>query len=275
MKRNLLLTLAVTSLLVLSGCTSSDGYGEFTMVEDSAAAETTYKEAKDLNADVDDVEGYENVAQVTGSYTDDDETIDIDTKITTRIGIDNSKYASDIIIENSYGSYKMFERFNDTENKYYTYSSLNFTYTDSDTSSEVTFDSTMLAENDVLNADVSIVYNASEISKSISELHILTSMSYSSDMKIYTSTNGYYKVETTTDGATEGYIFDENGALVEIDATNEDTVASSKINYETTLENVDVDNYTEGDSTSNMTFGFSALMFMVISVGGLSSLFAE
>lgn len=276
MKRNVLLTLAAASLLVLSGCSNLTGYGDFTMVEDPAQAETTYKEVQTLNENVDDVEGYENETTVVGSYTEDGETSDVDMKATTRIGIDNTKYASDTIMESPLGTMSTFERFNETDNKYYTYMGLEFEYVDPDTTKEMSVNLKLRIENSMLNMDVDADCDAAMISANIEDFHMLASMSYSDDMKIYTSSKGYYKVTTTEDDLTQECIFDENGSLVEMkmnsSADGDNVVLTSKISYETTLDTINMEDYEEGSLESSMSFGLFMMTFLTLSLGTFSSL---
>jgi len=276
MKRNILLTLAATSLLVLSGCSNLLGYGEFTMIEDPAEAETTYKEAQTLNENVDDVEGYECEMTVVGSYIEDGETTEVNIQSTNRIGIDNTKYAADSIIESPLGTMITYDRFDETENKYYTCMGLDFDYVDPDTTNEMSIDLKMRTENSMLNVDVDADYDAAMISAKIDDFHMLVSMDYSDDMKIYTSTNGYYKIVTTEDEVTQECIFDGNGSLVEMDVTNSaednDIVLTNTYSYQTTLDTVTMDDYEMGDLESSMSFALYSMMFISLSMGTSSML---
>jgi len=293
MKKNIILTLSLASLLTLSGCTlfgTSDStevessvetqtsysesseietsvendydYGDFTEIEDNAEAEATFNATKEMNEEIDDIESYESVTEYSGSYVDASKTITLNSTTTQRIGVDGTKFASDKMITNDYGTYSTYVRFDETKNMYYTYSALNFTYTDLATSEEVTIDSNMLSQDDDLNLDINIVYNSEMISDMLPYFHMLADVDYSDDMKIYSSTNAYYMFEQTTDESTNKAVFDENGILVELDLIVENVSIITVFKYLTNFDAVTEDNYEERDTEYNSTFLASMMMFM-------------
>lgn len=263
MKKIIILPLALVSLLALTGC---DSYGTFTLVEDSEAAESTFEEAKTKNEQIDDVSGYEAVMNITGTSTnEDEEEVAISTTVTQREGIDDTHYASDFLAESDYGTFSTYTRFNSTDNTYYDYMKLNFTFDDEGTT--VTIDNNLYIENS--SYDGTTVYDAELISKSIG-IRMLESMEYSEDMKIYTSTNGYYKIEYLEDDYNNALIFNDEGLAVEVNATNGDLTMAETLNYgDVNFDTVAPEDYEVRDFEYSMSFLVYFMTYLSMSTGDI------
>jgi hypothetical protein len=262
MKKIIILPLVLVGMLALTGC---DSYGDFTLVEDSETAESKFAEAKSKNADLDDVSGCEEIFTVTGTTTDENEDeVILSATMTNRIGIEDSHFGSDVILTSSYGTYSNCVRFDSTENAYYAYMKLNFTYEDEE-GTEVTIDKNMLLEEDSYSAD--IVFDEAEISEYIEALHMLSSMEYSEDMAVYTSSKGYYKFELVEEEQTEIVICDSDGMVIELEYIQDEISAVAEIEYSANLATINAEEYEERDYDYSFEFAMESFAFMTLSIG--------
>jgi hypothetical protein len=275
MKKIIVLPLFLAGMLALTGC---DIYGtststlsqesdiaDFTLVEDSETAETTFAEAKAKNTELDNVSGFEGTFSFTGTMTDeDDEEVIISSTMIERVGIIDSHFASDLLITSSYGTYNNYIRFNTTENSYYDYMNLNFTYED-DEGTETTIDKNLFVEDDSYTD--STVFDDAEISEYIDELHMLSSISYSADMNVYISVDGYYKFDIFEGDETEIIICDSDGAVIELQYIQDGVTAVEEIEYSANFENVDTEEYEERGFEYSFEFAFQLVSFMTLSIG--------
>jgi hypothetical protein len=265
MKKIIILPLVLVGTLALTGC---DSYSDFALVEDSETAESTFEELKTKNEQVDNVSGYENIMSISGTTTnEDEEEISISVSMTQRVGIDDTHYASDLIMESDYGTLYTYTRFNSTDNMYYDYVKLNYTYEEEGV--EATIDNDLFYENSAY--DVSTVYGEEEISAEIG-IHILASMEYSEDIKIYTNSDGYYKIEYIEDEYTQDIIFNDVGLAMEISATDGEISMTETLGYEANLDEVATEEYEERDFEYTMTFFAYYMGFLSLSLGGMTTL---
>ena len=254
MRKNILLASVLTSLLVLTGCSTTADYGEFTLVADSESAETIFADYKLKNENVSDVDECEIVAEMSGSFeNNENETISVNVVQTVREGIKDTKYAFDNITKSDAGTSTSYIRFDETTNKYYTCNALDFSYEENDV--ETVVNSNTIEEQDYLNINPSKIYTAEDISNDTFSLHALSSETYSTDMNIYTSNKGYMKYEDTTeDGYVENTIVDESGHIIESEAWFDDLHMALKITYSANLEDINVDDYETRDDEYLETF---------------------
>lgn len=186
MRKNILMTLVLASILALSGCSTDTDYGEFTLVADSESAETIFDDYKLKNENIADVDGYKVVAEMSGSFeNNEDETISVNVVQTVRAGIKETKYAFDNIIKSDDGTSTSYTRFDETTNKYYTCNALDFSYEENGI--ETVVNSNTIEEVNSLNENPSKIYTAEDISHSLVVIHELAFTTYSEDMNIYTS----------------------------------------------------------------------------------------
>ena len=247
MRKNILFTIVLASLLPLSGCSANIDYGEFTLVSDSESAETIFDDYKLKNKNVADVDECEIVAEMSGSFeNNENETIPVNVVQTVRAGIKETKYAFDNITKSDDGTSTSYTRFDETTNKYYTCNALDFSYEENDV--ETVVNSNNIEEVNSLNENPSKIYTVEDISHSLVVIHELAFMTYSKDMNIYTSNKGYMKYEDTTeDGTAENTIVDENGYIMKSDAWFDDLHMVLKITYSANFEDINMDDYETRD----------------------------
>lgn len=269
MKKTILLPLLMVGLLSLTGC--GEGYGDFALVEDSQDAQSTFEDVKTKNTQIDTMSGFEVAADINGSVTTDtSEELAIATKATTRIGSEDTRFVSDTIIESDYGSLSTYIRYDAEKNAYFDYIKLDFSYDNAGTT--ISSKKNMLVEDD--SYDPSVNYDDSKIATIIlnqygDSLHALASLDYSEDVNVYTSSNGYYKFETTEQGNLQTIIFDENGYPVELDINQDKIAIVEKLNYDVKFDNVATDEYEKRDLNYQMEFATTMMSFISLSLGGL------
>ncbi|MDD4532387.1 MAG: hypothetical protein PHW22_03040 [Bacilli bacterium] len=269
MKKTILLPLLMVGLLSLTGC--GEGYGDFALVEDSQDAQSTFEDVKTKNTQIDTMSGFEVAADINGSVTTDtSEELAIATKATTRIGSEDTRFVSDTIIESDYGSLSTYIRYDAEKNAYFDYIKLDFSYDNAGTT--ISSKKNMLVEDD--SYDPSVNYDDSKIATIIlnqygDSLHALASLDYSEDVNVYTSSNGYYKFETTEQGNLQTIIFDENGYPVELDINQDKIAIVEKLNYDVKFDNVATDEYEKRDLNYQMEFATAMMSFISLSLGGL------
>jgi len=254
MRKNILLASVLTSLLVLTGCSNNSDYGEFTLIPDSESAETIFDDYKLKNENVSDVDGCKIVAEMSGSFeNNENETVSVNVVQTIRTGIKDTKYAFDNITKSDAGTSTSYIRFDETTNKYYTCNALDFSYEENDV--ETIVNSNTIEETNYLNDNPYKIYTAEDISNTIVMLQKLSSVTYSTDMNIYTSDKGYMKYEDTTEaGLTENTIVDENGHIIESEAWFDDLHMQLTITYSANFEDIDMNDYETRDDEYLETF---------------------
>jgi len=269
MRKNILMTFVLASILALSGCSTDTDYGEFTLIEDSESAETIFDDYKLKNENVADVKGIESEYEINGTYVNDDnETISINTTGTTKTGLDGTRYAYDEIINSINGTFTSYTRFSETSNKYYTYSALDFSYEDNDVKTVV--NSNTMVEDTSMNENPLKIYTAEDITLKIGTLHDLASMTYSEDMNIYTSDKGYMKYEQTNSfsGIPENGIVNESGYLVKREAWIDDNKIELKNTYSAEFKDIDTDDYEKRDDAYLYDFSQSYVKFLSLTNPG-------
>lgn len=240
MRKNILLTFILASLLVLSGCSTS--YGEFTLVKDSESAKTVFEDYKLKNKNVEILAVMEGKSETTGfQINENGEEISVNTSCIFRSGIQGTKYAFDCISKNESGTYVSNLRFDEKTQKYYNFSALNLSYEKNDV--EVKVDSSTLTENEFFNRDPIKVYTVENLPVSYFS-SILSETSYSTDINIYTSDKGYMKCEEkTSDGNTYYAIFDKNGYATAEKYWYKDVTIDTTYSYNVDFEDVNIDDY--------------------------------
>lgn len=262
MKKKVFLSLVSIGILALAGCGE---YAEFTLIEDDQEAEQKFEEAKSKNEDADDYNERELESVIIGSYTEDEEVIDIDTTLKERIGIEDSRYYFDLLVESNYGTCYSYTRYNSTDNLYYDYINLNFTYESDGT--EINFNGSLMSVND--DYDPTVDYDREMIDTQLG-VYSLASVEFSDDIEVYTNADGYYKIEINDDEYVKDIIIDDSGHTLEMSVVAGDVTETDKINYQVEFDEVLPDDYEEKTFEEQFQFLFSVIQFYSLSFGEIS-----
>ena len=269
MKRNMILTLAIGSLLVLTSCGNS--YGDFELV-DETAKEETFNQVKKLNEETEDIDAYEETYTITGTTGKGDEAEEIEASYVARAAIVDDRYESDIIAKNSkIGTFESYTRYVEDIKKYMTYSYLEFVIdADNDDSKEYAYN--YYYECVELNFDINLIVNSEIFSNKYENLHFLNDIFYDESINLYTSNKGYFKVEIPDGDNLVATTVNPDGAPIEVDVILGTQMYNKSVEYKENLDTISTENYSEPTSRELVEFYASVMAFGIAGFGVFASL---
>jgi len=269
MKKNLILSITIGALLVLTSCGNT--YGDFEMVAEKEK-EDTYNQVKKLNEDTDDIDAYEETYTITGTTGEGDETEEIEASYISRAAIVDGYYESDEIAENSeIGSFTSYTRYVEKSEKYMTYSYLKFVNDENTDSLEEKIYSYSY-ECVELNFDTNLTINAKTFSSDYKSLRFMTDIDFDDSIELYKSSKGYFRVEITDGDNVTKTTINPEGAPVEVYTKFGTQMSQKNINYTEKLEDISTEKYSEPSSRELVLFYASVMAFGLAAFGVFASL---